>query len=96
MKVNRLIPHSTFMELSPADRRVRRTGRSTATALRIIAQCINTPNKPIQVTDHHGTREANRFLLDTIRILVGRMGLKYFVFDDAKQQVRCDIYENRD
>lgn len=55
----------------------RRTGRSTAYALRIISEAILSPGKPIRIIDHYGTHEANRMLATMIAQMIDKLGLKY-------------------
>ncbi len=58
----------------------RRTGRSTAQALHLIAEAIENPRQPRRVTDHHRSTEADRHLLNLVRALVRKLELDHFRF----------------
>lgn len=62
----------------------RATGRSTAQALRLIAQCIESPRTWYACLDHHGTRLSHANLRHTAQGLVSDMGLRYFKFRDTE------------
>lgn len=67
------------MEREPggyAVHRYRRTGRSTAIALRTIANAIASPGEEIPIEDHHGTRQADKFLADLITVTIRLLSLQ--------------------
>lgn len=63
---------------------LRRTGRSTAQALRLISECIQRPGVWMQPHDHHGTTTANRQLLCLIQDTVAKLELTGFSFQDTR------------
>jgi len=71
----------------------RRTGRSTAIALRTIAEAIDNPCKPIKVSDHFDGPHADRFLLGTIGEMIKQLDLNGFVFNQSDRTLRFFLYE---
>ena len=61
----------------------RYTGRSTAIALRLIAEAIESPRKPIPIRDHYGTSLADRYLRQAMQDMVDKLDLKHMVFTDT-------------
>lgn len=61
----------------------RRTGRSTAYALRLISDAILQPGQPIRIIDHYGTHEANRMLATMIMDIIEKTGLQYLTINRA-------------
>lgn len=59
---------------------VRCTGRSTAQALRLLAEAIQQPGVTIKITDHFPTVSADRELMHTMQGMVDRLGLEHMVF----------------
>jgi hypothetical protein len=59
---------------------LRRTGRSTAQGLEIIARAIKRPHTQIVIVDHHGTLAADVNLANMVRVMVQRLDLKYLRF----------------
>lgn len=55
----------------------RRTGRSTAQALRLIADAISSPFVPIRIKDHAGTRAADKQLSIMIHDTIQALGLRH-------------------
>lgn len=58
----------------------RRTGRSTALALKYIAEAIENPRQPVQIRDHHDVLRAHRDLFERVREMVRQLGLEHMVF----------------
>ncbi len=58
----------------------RRTGRSTAQALRFLAYAMESPGSLVNVRDHHGTPESDRYLMQTIADMIEKLGLSHFEF----------------
>lgn len=61
----------------------RRTGRSTAKALRLLSVAIENPNKSVSIIDHFDTPSAHRELLHTMRAMCERLGLEHMQFNTA-------------
>lgn len=57
----------------------RRTGRSTAIALRIIAEAIANPYAVIHVRDHEDNKVNNIALTREINVMCFKLGLEHFV-----------------
>jgi hypothetical protein len=62
------------------DVELRRTGRSTAQGLEIIARAIKRPHTQIVIADHHGTLAADINLAHMVKVMVQRLDLKYMRF----------------
>lgn len=58
----------------------RRTGRSTAQGLRLIAYAIERPHTRVNIADHHGTRLADQNLAHTMKVMVQRLELQHLHF----------------
>ncbi len=94
VKVNKM---SRFIDLSGSRDGGRRTGRSTALALEYISDAIKLPGVNIAVSDHHGTTQADHFLLDMIQDYVDLLGLRQFTYiHGAVPVIRFDLYEEID
>ena len=65
----------------------RRTGKSTAQALRGLAWVINHPGQVLRVYDHCGIEPAHRHLLDRMRDMADTLRLKHLVFNRADRTV---------
>lgn len=65
----------------------RRTGRSTALALKYIAEAIQNPRKPVQIKDHHDSALAHRRLFQVTREMVKRLDLQNMVFHEFRGTV---------
>lgn len=65
----------------------RRTGKSTAHALSGLAWVIGHPGQVLKVYDHYGTRMANDNLLNMMRDMASKLGLRNLVFNRADQTV---------
>lgn len=72
-----------FLALIGKENADRRTGRSTAYALRTIADAILHPGKPIRIVDHYGTQDANRMLAKMIMDIIEKTSLKYLTIRTA-------------
>jgi hypothetical protein len=59
----------------------RRTGRSTAEALRVLAWCIEHPYEPLHVSDHFGSTASNQHLLSLAHIIAMKLDLKELYFN---------------
>lgn len=55
----------------------RGTGRTTAIALRAIADAIDNPYKPVKLKDHHPTKSADAMLAQATELIVWRLGLRH-------------------
>lgn len=58
------------------------TGRSTALALRVIAEAIENPGKKVLIRDHVNLHRANNHLRGTVQEFVRKLGLRHFVFTE--------------
>jgi hypothetical protein len=58
----------------------RRTGRTTALALKAIAEAIENPWVWVPLKDHHNTILANESMSNIVRSMVHVMQLEHFVF----------------
>ncbi len=58
----------------------RRTGRSTQLAFEILAKCYAHKGVEILIKDHHGTREADRYLGDQIGFMIRDLRFEGFHF----------------
>lgn len=58
----------------------RRTGRSTAQALRLLSEAIRQPGIVMLVKDHHGTVNADRNLVQRMREIVELLHLEEITF----------------
>lgn len=56
----------------------RHTGRSTAQALRLIANAIENPEKLLIIEDHHGTTNADYSLQHTVQKMIDLLEFKHF------------------
>lgn len=65
----------------------RRTGKSTAQALRGLAWVIGHPGQVLKVYDHYGTKMATDNLLYMMREMADKLSLKHIVFNRADQTV---------
>ncbi len=71
-------------EYFPAERG---TGRTTALALRIIAQAIEDPHREYPIVDHQDTIIANRSLAERVNAMVSCLGLAHITV----KPVACTI-----
>lgn len=62
----------------------RRTGRSTAIALRILADAISCPRRPIQVVDHDPRRCAQEHTFYMVHDMATALGLQHLKFNTHK------------
>ena len=67
--------------------RVRRTGKSTAQALRALAWIIQNPGRVLHIKDHYSSRSSNDHLLNMMLDMSRLLGLKHIVFSRADQTV---------
>ena len=67
--------------------RDRRTGRSTAQALRGLGWVIQNPGRVLRVEDHYGSRMANDDLLKMMLDMSRALDLKHIVFNRSDQTV---------
>jgi len=58
----------------------RRTGRSTAQALRLLAKAIETPHVKVYIKDHHGSEPAHRNLRYMMQGMAEKLGLEHMQF----------------
>lgn len=64
------------------------TGRTTAIALGSIAAAIRCPFKPVHISDHFGTREADTLLLGVIRDMVLLLYFEHFYVNRATKSIQ--------
>lgn len=69
----------------------RRTGRTTAIALRTIAEAMSDPNTPIKFVDHVDNKVANLGLCECIKNLIEKLGLKHLHIDCNKQVLYYEL-----
>lgn len=73
----------------------RRSGRSTAIALKTIADAIENPGRDIFVTDHLKTRYSKHHLLDTIINIIRQLKLEAFCYSKLDLTIRfCLVDED--
>lgn len=72
------------------------TGKSTALALKYIADAIENPNKRIVVKDHYGTQEADRYLLRKAQEVVEMLDLKEIKFNTVNNTILFNLYSDVD
>lgn len=60
------------------------TGRTTAASLELISWCIKHPGKAGLIYDHHGSKEANRYMKQIIATSIERLDLVGFTFQEKK------------
>lgn len=72
----------------------RRTGRSTARALLIIAASYNNPGIEFPIVDHIDTHMTNRNLTRTIQDMVKNLGLSGFIFDQHNNRILYQKLDN--
>lgn len=66
----------------------RRTGRTTALALEVLARAIRSPGVPMRVLDHYPTRSADKELLLQAQSIVLALGWVGFTFRPSDLTVR--------
>ena len=81
-----------------AENEVRRTGRSTACALRVMAEAMQNPGVPVEIIDHAyrpGFSRINQIVVDYIKMISAAMRLQYLTVysEGAKHYLRYDIFE---
>ena len=55
----------------------RRSGRSTALALRYISAAIEHPRVPIRIKDHHDSVQADGLLAEKVKMMIFKLELKH-------------------
>jgi hypothetical protein len=73
-----LMSDSATLQMMISDNRC--TGKSTAIALKTIAEAIEKPFTPIVIKDHFPSRQADEHLAHMIRQIVGVLDLKMMIF----------------
>lgn len=92
MRVNRDIVRMMLDNGTPLKYGVdRAVGRTTALALRALADAIDNPGKEIRPTDHYRSFSADRNLLRVCAGMVEKLGLQKFTIN--QQTLRCDFSE---
>lgn len=81
--------------LTGKSRDMRCEGRSTAQALMYVAQAIYNPNTIIKVSDHYGTQDSNRLMVERCREIVSHLGLQFFDFNKAGQTICCNLFKGK-
>ena len=67
----------------------RRSGRSTALALRYISDAIEHPRAPIRIKDHHDSVEADRQLAENVKMMNFKLELKHmYVWDEYENALK--------
>lgn len=72
--------------------RPRRSGTTTALAVRTIAIALQHPGTPVVITDHHGTQQMDMYLADMIRRMVYRMELKRITVRKTGPASPCVVF----
>ena len=71
----------------------RRSGRSTALALRYISDAIGHPRVPIRIMDHHDSVQADRLLAENVKKMIFKLELKHmYVWDQRRDGDRVKFY----
>lgn len=81
---------ATGMDIKLLDRR---TGKSTALALRYIADAIENPSKPIKIIDHTDIHTANVLLFNNIVTMLNDLNLQYIEFNNKNLTITFNLYE---
>ena len=76
--------------------RNRCTGRTTAIALKTIAEAIRRYGHEIPVIDHIDKPRCHEYLFNTIRSLISQLNLKGFTLNHRTMTIRCDIFVEED
>lgn len=69
------------------------TGRSTALALRLIAEAIENPGKAVPLRDHHNTTPAHDHFCRLVHAMTGMLRLQHM---HVHSEQRVLVFENRD
>ena len=59
----------------------RATGKSTGLAHKFISEAILSPEKPVRIHDHYGTKHSDGFLFLKIRDICYELGLDWMEFN---------------
>lgn len=71
----------------------RRSGRSTALALRYIADVIEQPYTPVLIKDHYDSVLADRALAEIIRLMIFKLELNHmYIWEKAPANARAEFY----
>lgn len=70
----------------------RRTGKTTAQLLFLLAEVIRNPGKYFKINDHYGSYHANRHACYMLRDMVEKLGLEHIHINIGDHTV---IFENR-
>ena len=71
----------------------RGSGRSTALALRYISDAIQHPRAPIRIKDHHDSVQADRQLVENVKMMIFKLELKHmYVWDQQGEGNRVNFY----
>lgn len=74
----------------------RRTGRSTAQAFQILAQCYST-DAPIKILDHTGNKQTTKFvLIPMLQNIIKALNLVGFIINHRDQTIRLDLEITKD
>ena len=69
------------------------SGRSTALALRYISDAIGHPRVPIRIKDHHDSVQADRQLMENVKMMIFKLKLKHmYVWDQQRDGDRVKLY----
>lgn len=79
---------ATWARMDPNYDPRRRTGRTTALALSLLARAISNPGVPFTAYDHYPTKNADRELLYAAHTIVVRLGWVGFTFNRTETTVR--------
>lgn len=75
--------------------KTRRSSRTTATAHRLIAECLAEPNREMRVSDHHYSFEADYHLMEVLDKIITKMEYKGFDFIiDKRRKSICIKYND--
>ena len=64
------------LEMEKKEVKLRRSGRTTAIALKTIGEAISNPNTPIRIVDHHDSSFSNKHLCNLIQEIITSLNLK--------------------
>ena len=69
------------------------SGRSTALALRYISDAIEHPRAPIRIRDHHDSVQADRQLVENVKMMIFKLELKHmYVWDQLREGDSVKFY----
>ncbi|MGE4519199.1 MAG: hypothetical protein AB7E04_06810 [Desulfobacteraceae bacterium] len=97
--ISKLIDKETITELKELDYDCvinitgRGTGRSLGLAYKYIGEAMTNPEKPILITDHFNNINSHKGLVNTVKEVINKNGLKYLTVDFNKRTITYNIYD---